>query len=97
MTAKASRVYDEQMNTYKVPDSLLHKYTGSGYALAAITGDRLVSFVYLVDALPGFDADSPHAAFFAINDDRLAPFVRELSSLGNVSFGMLSAYEFTEL
>lgn len=85
------------MNTYKVPDSLEHKYHGSGYALAAISGGELASFVYLEDVLEDFDPAAPHAAFMAVNDDRLGPTVRELSALGNVSFGMLGSREFTEL
>ena len=85
------------MNTWPVPDSLHDKYHGSGYALAAVSGGELVSFVYLEDALQDFDPDSPHAAFMAVNDDRLGPTVRELSALGSVSFGMLGGYEFTEL
>lgn len=85
------------MNTWPVPDSLHDKYHGSGYALAAVSGGSLVSFVYLKDVLPDFDPEAPHAAFMAVNDDMIGPTVRELSALGAVSFGMLSAYEFTEL
>ena len=85
------------MNTWPVPDALHSKYHGSGYALAAVSGGSLVSFVYLEDVLPDFDPDAPHATFMAANDDRLGSIVLELSALGDVSFGMLGGYEFTEL
>lgn len=85
------------MKTFPVPDLIRHKYHGSGYALAAVSNGALVSFAYIQDVLPDFDSAHEHAALIAIKDNRLGPTLRELSALGEVSFGMLSSHEFTEL
>ena len=66
-------------------------------ALAAIVGGRVVDLAYVEDALPGYDPDVPGALAAAINDQRLAPTVRGLQALGQVSVGMCSAWEFVEL
>ncbi|MFN5349998.1 MAG: hypothetical protein ACK5A0_10735 [Polaromonas sp.] len=94
------------MITYKVPEGLAPQYKGAGWALAAITGGQLVKLVYLADASQAFDqmmqqpgADA-HGAFFArqvLGLPEIGLVVRELQALGEVSTGMLSAWEFTEL
>lgn len=83
------------MNVYKIPEALASQYHGSGHALVAVTGGQVVALAYLEDALPDFDPDAPLIA--ALDDTRLAPTVRRLQSLGQVSFGMLSCWEFIEL
>lgn len=85
------------MNVFKIPDSLAHKYRGSGHALVSVTGGQVVDLVYLEDVLPDFDADAPGALVKALADDRLGPAVRHLQALGQVSIGMLSCWEFIEL
>ena len=85
------------MNVYKIPEALASKYHGSGHALVAVTGGQVVDLVYLDDALPDFDPDQPGALMRAIDDPRLAPTVRRLQALGQVSVGMLSCWEFVEL
>jgi hypothetical protein len=81
------------MNVFKVPDSLEGKYHGTGHALAATVDGQLVDIVYLADVLPDFDGNIEAA----MTDDRLAPTVRKLQSLGSVHAGMLSCWEFCEL
>lgn len=84
------------MNVYKIPNALAHKYQGSGCALAASANGVLVDICYMRDLLP--DADDSIANLPALLDDvRLAPTVRFLSSLGDVHVGMCSALEFVEL
>jgi hypothetical protein len=83
--------------TYKIPDLLAPKYQGCGHALAAVRGGEIVDFVYLRDALESFDPDAPHAAFAAIQDERLGATVRRLQALGEVSVGMMSCWEFVVL
>jgi hypothetical protein len=85
------------MNVYKIPEALASKYHGSGHALVAVTGGQVVDLVYLDDALPDFETDQPGALMPAIDDPRLAPTVRRLQALGQVSVGMLSCWEFVEL
>jgi hypothetical protein len=85
------------MTVHKIPEALAHKYHGSGHALVAVTGGQVVDLVYLDDALPDFDADQPNALVKALADERLSPTVRKLQALGQVSFGMLSCWEFIEL
>lgn len=77
-----------------IPDELAAAYKGSGHALAAVKDGRLLDLLYLRDLLPGFD---PHDAARAIHDGRLAPTIDHLSALGDVSFGMVSCWEFNEL
>ena len=81
------------MNTYKVPDSLADKYHGAGHALVSTANGLLIDLAYLADVLPDFDGDIEAA----MNDDRIGPTVRYLSSLGSVHAGMLSGWTFTEL
>jgi hypothetical protein len=93
-------------NSYKVSEELAHQYHGAGWALVAVAGGQLVKLVYLADVSPTFDklmqqpgADA-HGSFFArqvIGMPEVGPVVRELQALGEVSAGMLSAWEFVEL
>jgi len=91
------------MRVIKVPAQLAPKYRGTGYALAAITGGQLIDFRYVHDVAPATVADAldgPHAAFFVrnwIGTVEAEPILRELQVLGEVSVGMLSAWEFIEL
>lgn len=85
------------MNVYPITDAVAEKYHGAGHALAAITGSQVVDLVYLDDALPDYDADAPGALRAALDDQRIAPTVRRLQALGQVSVGMCSAWEFVEL
>lgn len=82
------------MNTFPIPDDLAGAYKGSGHALAAVKGGRLIDLLYLRDLLPDFE---PEDAETAIKDVRLAPSIKHLSSLGDVSVGMCSCWEFCEL
>lgn len=82
------------MNIYPVPDALASKYHGAGHALVAIANGQLIDLAYLADALSDYDPGSLKAV---ISDQRLAPTVRQLQALGDVSVGMLSGWEFTEL
>ncbi len=84
------------MNTYKVPDRLANKYHGAGLALAATANGDLVSIVYIEDILPDFSGEVEDLEG-VINDERIAPTIRELRALGNVHVGMLSGWEFVEL
>lgn len=88
------KIEGEKMKIYKIPDALEKKYHGSGHALAAIAGGVLVDIVYIEDVLDDFDNSQ---VMRAIIDERLAPIVRELSALGEVSVGMCSCWEFCEL
>ena len=81
------------MNTYPIPETLGHKYQGSGHALAAITAGQVVDIVYLRDVLPDFNGD----IVSVLDDDRLAPTARYLSALGSVSIGTVVRGEFVEL
>ena len=91
---------------YKVPERLAPQYYGAGWALVAKANGQLVKLVYLADASPAFvqmmqnpGADA-HGAFFvrqAISLPEVCPVVRELQALGEVSVGMLSCWEFSEL
>lgn len=85
------------MNVYPIPEALEAKYKGAGHALAAITGNQLIDFVYLEDVLQDYDPESDGGLAAAVNDDRLAPVVRQLQTLGQVSAGMCSGWEFVEL
>lgn len=82
------------MNTYPVPDQLADAYKGSGHALAAVKDGLLIDLLYLRDLLPDFQPDDTKSA---IKDVRLSPSIKHLSSLGDVSIGMCSCWEFCEL
>ncbi len=82
------------MVTFPIPDGLAAAYKGSGHALAAVKDGVLCDLLYLRDLLPDFE---PELAEYAIKDRRLAPSIAHLSSLGDVSIGMASGWEFTEL
>lgn len=87
------------MLVFKIPDALADKYQGAGHALAASAGGQLVALVYLRDALPDLDMEDDLDGIDAsvLIDERLAPTVRYLSSLGDVHVGMCSCWEFVEL
>lgn len=91
------RLEARSMNVFPIPETLAGKYHGAGHALAAVTGGQVVDLVYIADALPDYDPDEPGALAAAVSDDRLAPAVRRLQALGQVSVGMCSAWEFVEL
>lgn len=86
------------MQVFKIPDTLAEKYRGAGHALAASVNDQLVDLVYLRDALTDFDLEDPELLLInLIEDPRLGPTVRYLSSLGQVHVGMCSCWEFIRL
>lgn len=91
------RLEARPMNVYKIPESLAHKYHGSGHALAAVVRGQVVDLAYLDDVLTDFDQDAPGALRRALNDDRLGPTVRHLQALGQVSVCMVSCWEAVEL
>ena len=82
------------MNVYPIPDALTNAYHGAGYALAAVKNGALVDLLYLSDLLPDFD---PGRVRDFIGDYRLSETIRHLDSLGAVSLGMCSCWEFCEL
>ena len=84
------------MRVFKVPDTLAHKYRGAGCALAAITGNQLIDIKYLRDIFPDTEVDASTVREL-LDSPMIAPFVRELQMLGEVSVGMLSAWEFCEV
>lgn len=94
----------ETMQTYPIPESTAGQYHGAGWALAAIAGGQVVALRYLRDVAPAIAelldaADGAHAPFFVrqwLITDAAAPVVRELHSMGQVSVGMCSAWEFCE-
>lgn len=98
------RVEGATMNVYKITDALASQYHGSGWALAAITGDQVVALRYIADVVPDQIADAvaeggQHAAFFVrqwLATAQAGPVVRELQALGQVSVGMCSCWEFVE-
>lgn len=69
---------------WKIGEDLADQYHGAGYALAAVTGGRVVKLVYLRDLLPGFDVatSGTMGLFQAIDDPRIGPTIRMLQSLG---------------
>ena len=94
----------ESMNTHVIPESLSHQYHGAGWALAAITGGRLIALRYVSDLAPELDDDlieGGNTARAAVQkwfaSDAAGPAVRELQALGEVSVGMCSCGEFVEL
>jgi len=84
------------MRVYPIKDGIATKYKGSGYALAAVAGNEIVGIVYLRDVDINFDGGK-RAAEKLMMDERIAPFVRELSALGEVFVGMCSSWEFVVL
>lgn len=82
------------MNVVPVPDELAAAYKGSGHALAAVKDGHLIDLLYLRDLLPDFNEEDVGSA---IKDVRLAPSIKHLSNLGDVSVGMCSCWEFCEL
>lgn len=82
------------MNALPIPDELADAYHGAGHALAAIKDGALLDILYLRDLIPDFDPDRVE---YAIKDGRLAPTIAHLSTLGEVSVGMVSCWEFIEL
>lgn len=85
------------MNVWPIPDRLASAYKGMGIALAAHSGGRLLDLIYLRDLLPEWQdhADMNPAQF--IRDHRLEPTIRHLESLGSISIGMCSCWEFCEM
>lgn len=82
------------MNVFPIPAEMAAAYKGTGHALAALNDGRIVEILYLRDLLPDFEPDDVENA---IQDARLAPSIKHLSSLGDVSVGMCSCWEFCEL
>jgi hypothetical protein len=82
------------MKTYPIPDALADKYHGCGWALAAVTGGKVIDLVYMRDAVADFDEERPLAT--VLQSIALAPTVRQLSALGEVVVGMCSCWEFCE-
>lgn len=82
------------MSTFPIPDELADAYKGSGHALAAVKDGQLRDLLYLRDLLPNF---RPEDVETAIRDAHLAPAIRHLEQLGEVSVGMCSCWEFCEL
>lgn len=89
------------MNVYKIPEALYDKYHGAGYAVCAILNGAVADIVYLRDTFEEFDDEAPNEDInylkSYIANEKLAPTIRYLQSLGEVSFGMCSCYEFVEL
>lgn len=88
---------------FGIPKSLASQYAGGGHALAAIAGGRVVALRYLRDHSPVVgeaEIEGGHVARLAvlatISDEALAPVIRELQALGDVSVGMVSCWEFVE-
>jgi hypothetical protein len=90
------RVEARKMNVFPIPEALASKYHGAGYALAAVLEGSVIDLVYLREALPDF-GEERQDALAAIDDPRIAPTVRRLQALGQVSIGMCSGWEFVEL
>jgi len=92
------------MNTFPIPDELAEAYKGTGHAIAAIKDGRVVDLLYLRDLLLSFsdhDEDgngiARHVVAARLADARLGPSVRHLETLGDVSLGLCSCWEFNEL
>ena len=82
------------MAIYPIPDTLESIYHGTDRALAAIKDGQLIDFIYMTDVLK--DCDDPDTDQH-ITDARLAPTIDHLRSIGELSIGMVSCWEFTEL
>ena len=94
MTQPLARRWAGNMAIFPIPEALTAAYKGSGHALAAVKGGELVDLLYLRDLLPDF---KPGNVEDVVNNVRLAPSINHLSSLGDVSVGMCSCWEFCEL
>lgn len=84
------------MQVFKIDGAMESKYHGSGYAMASVTGGKIVNLIYLRDVIEEFDEERDSLPAI-LNDDRLGPSVRLLQSTGEVFVGMCSCYEFVEL
>ena len=92
------------MKVIKVPETLYPKYRGCGYAMCATLNEVMLDLIYFVDIFKDFDEfeglEQP-ALFEAMKALIIKPEVgkkvRYLQSLGDVSFGLCSCYEFNEL
>lgn len=94
------------MKTYKIDDELSAKYHGCGWALAAIKDGKPTGLVYFNDIFPELHLPSaPHYnVFLKTRLEKLykkaattVPSVVELATLGTVTIGMLSGWEFVVL
>lgn len=99
VTLKRLLICEIAMNTvYKIKENMHGKYRGCGYALVASLNDEILDIVYLRDIIEDFDdEDFTDNHEEILTDNKMAPTIRYLSSLGNVSVGMCSCYEFIEL
>lgn len=84
------------MNVIPITDDLADSYHGAGYALAAVTGGRIMKLVYIEDVAPQLELSHESVTEWILSPEA-APVVRELQALGLVSVGMCSGWEFTEL
>lgn len=97
------RVEEKKMTVYPMDPAIGASYKGAGLALAAITGGQVVALRYIRDVAPTViadHADGVHGGFFVrqwLATAAAGPIVRELQALGDVSAGMVSAWEFVEL
>lgn len=82
------------MKVYKVGDEIMHRYHGCGHAVAAVKDDRLVNFIYLKDAVPGWDEDSPGREEDVFVNPAAQPAIHAMRAFGDVQVGMLSCCEF---
>lgn len=94
------------MNVYPINETLADDYHGTGYAVGALVDGKLVKFLYLEDISPKFSemieaADtnglSPQKAMQYFDDPEIKPQIRQLQMLGELTFGLLSCWEFCEL
>lgn len=90
-----------------IPESLAPQYRGAGLALAAINGSGIViDLRYIRDIDPELTeklADIIEYGHFSIvaqalpTSEKCTAAANELAEKGNVSFGMVSCWEFNEL
>ena len=90
------------MITLKIPETLYHKYHGTGYGLVAVVNNQIVDLKYFEDIADDFyidaDVDTPADRLKEIiQDNRLSETVRYFQALGDIYVGMFSCYEFVEL
>ena len=93
------------MTTYKITDAVEHQYHGSGWALAAITNNEVVALRYLSDIATdevnrSIQESEIHAPLFVktwLDTNEASNVVRELQAIGEVSIGICSCWEFTEM
>lgn len=85
------------MNIFPIPEALAEKYKGSGPALASIdTEGNVVDIRYIRDIVPTFD-DEVASVSDVVSDPRIGSASLDMNKRGEVSIGMLSAWEFCEL